>query len=80
MILTLDTRNTNLKQCCAKRILLLCIKHQLWGHISSLGISSWKILDESQGAECFEKQCAPSAIHDEVFKPTGLNSRFLPSE
>lgn len=59
MGLTLDTCNMNLKQCCTNRILFLCVKHQLLVHISSSGISSWKILDESQGVESFEKQHAP---------------------
>jgi len=68
MGLTSDTCNMNLKQCCENRI--LCIKYQLLGHISSSGISSWKILDESQGVESFEKQHAPSDIQSEVFKPT----------
>lgn len=69
MGLTLDTCNMNLKQCCANRILFLCVKHQLLVHISSSGISSWKILDESQGVESFEKQHSPSDIQGEVFKP-----------
>lgn len=33
MGLTSNTCNMNLKQCCANRILFLCIKHQLLGHI-----------------------------------------------
>lgn len=70
MGLTLDTCNTNLKQCCANRILFLCIKHQLLGHISSSGISSWKILDESQGVVSFEMHHAPNDIEGEDFKPT----------
>lgn len=70
MGLTLDMCNMNLKQCCANRILFHCIKHQLLGHISSSGISSWKILDESQESESSEKQHTPSDIQGESFKPT----------
>lgn len=70
MGLALDMCNMNLKQCCANRILFHCIKHQLLGHISSSGISSWKILDESQESESSEKQHTPSDIQGESFKPT----------
>lgn len=68
MSLTLDMCNMDLKWCCANRILFLCIKHQLLGHISSSGISSWKILDESQESESSEKQHTLSDIQGENFK------------
>lgn len=68
MGLTLDTCNMNLKQCCANRILFLCIKHQLLGHISSSGITSWKILHESQESE--------SSTHQVTYRVKALNPQL----